>query len=1482
MEENIKIVSLDNNNSNIIIKNKETNTIEKSIYEKVLQNEMLKDVPLELQNDKLVQDDIRREVNEIIELKEKTDKILDAEKDYGNQTTKDVYKGNFHNAKWIIPVVLDQHYVYALNCINEDNDNNENEKENEVQTELLFGDVLKEQSDQMISLFKLYKSYGKNEISLESFYNKFNQLTKAYSSPPITFFNEKNIPKAKVINPENYEQVIRYITFDKDNYKLRVSKGRYTINIEDKNKTNEITLSSNESLYIVGFLFSPSGNINTEEAFNNEIKDISKININLDTSYYIRFENAKSENNFKIDDIKYKEIIKKLIPTQLEVVKHFYEKNPNNNSLEDVNKYMSKWNYSFENIDYDSFKLILENINNLEFKKSILEKDETECKNDLKFDKLIEFIYKYIKYQKCNKNKISYLNNSFDEGLYYYINEYAENIKKQEKYIEKNKNKENINDLFEDKFDIKELKDSFGKNYTFELDYDLSEETLNKNLKDASINVYNNYFQSILSLLKKDELSEINKETILSKKENKEEKKLYFKIPKIKSKEFEKIITNLNTIKTYQEKLDLIYLIIKNDGLLINNWVYSIKYGEPFICGHWYYKMLVDEASTNEDRQRYLYELLTIYGDKQESSKGEENCKFCGVFIDQSKKVNTTFIPDWGVPLKYDDAYELKKTFIEYEHTLKINPYDQLSENVKNCNSGEFKEEIKIRNITDNNSIMLLNLGCKFMNAILSIIDINIHQRYFIEILYVCLKEINEYISYEKFVEEQQTNLISTNKKTLDINTLYKIELYIKFTTLVMSHLLWFLRILIPQTVPGNNAKTKCSFFGFDSIPGFQYLLCVVSDAKMLKKPELNTFFTKNEIFSSFKFWEMKIRPNYRNAYFKKKDYYYLQNKNTENERLDINVNYYEKLKNIFETFKIEKDYDFKNILNEKDLNKKLEFYNNIYYKNSYFTKLILDYKNNILNENYKEISKEIVVSCCPDNPKKYKISLTGTKILYEYIKNNLRYLSYNEKYNDNSGIKNFYVNIDKSSIVNKNLTPINLLDIPNEWINFAFMRYCHSGPSKGEIHFFEENNKCIKCGFSKEQLENEKFSNENFVSLLNIIYEKHLEKIKKEDEIKYYTPSSTKDKNLDNLLNSISNNLEGKDKEARIKKIRNILNNLDNFNNIYKEDDSKTIKEKILFEQEKEIFIIRKLKNYINIFFRKNVSKVKNGYKVNHNIEDKKNVKLNQFILDDKLWLEKFLTETNKKIFQKIKFIHNSNFIDNLVAKMPLYNTDYTKIIKSSKYTNKNLINFLKSYLIDEMFNFISIISPNESILASFYENIFQKIENDKKIINMSDELVKKWEDTIREDNKIKNVKAYDAIEGKDINPVFKENILQSIQNPLEKDKFKSDQEINEEQEYYKSSEEDQYLEERAVQEGIKGDQEISDYIQNQKEERLLDEEQEKEIYNNEILQEGENVLDVGTDYGEPGQGIDNEGAVLNDVAAAELWDGIRDDSII
>ena len=230
MEENVKIINLDNDNIDkvITIQDKEANKIEKDIYIKTLQNELLKDIPVEFQNDKLVQDEIRREVNETFELKEDTENILNADREYGSKLAKDLYEGHFSKAKWIIPVVLDQHFIYALHCKQEeDNENisNKKDKKEQIESELIFGDKLLEQSEGMIALFNLYKSYGKNEISLEKFYSKFDEIVRPYAPPPITFFNEKNMPKAKKIVSQNYEEVIRYLTFDKSNYKLRVSKG---------------------------------------------------------------------------------------------------------------------------------------------------------------------------------------------------------------------------------------------------------------------------------------------------------------------------------------------------------------------------------------------------------------------------------------------------------------------------------------------------------------------------------------------------------------------------------------------------------------------------------------------------------------------------------------------------------------------------------------------------------------------------------------------------------------------------------------------------------------------------------------------------------------------------------------------------------------------------------------------------------------------------------------------------------------------------------------------------------------------------------------------------------------------------------------------------------------------------------------------------------------------------------------------------------
>ena len=57
-----------------------------------------------------------------------------------------------------------------------------------------------------------------------------------------------------------------------------------------------------------------------------------------------------------------------------------------------------------------------------------------------------------------------------------------------------------------------------------------------------------------------------------------------------------KILGEISKIQNDIDRREAIYLIIKMDGIVINDYIYSIKYKSPLICGHWYYEMLIDNA----------------------------------------------------------------------------------------------------------------------------------------------------------------------------------------------------------------------------------------------------------------------------------------------------------------------------------------------------------------------------------------------------------------------------------------------------------------------------------------------------------------------------------------------------------------------------------------------------------------------------------------------------------------------------------------------------------------------------------------------------------------------------------------------------------------------------------------------------------------------------------------------------------------------
>ena len=66
---------------------------------------------------------------------------------------------------------------------------------------------------------------------------------------------------------------------------------------------------------------------------------------------------------------------------------------------------------------------------------------------------------------------------------------------------------------------------------------------------------------------------------------------------------------------TYVQKY-LLYKIIENDGILIDNYIYSKKYGKKIICGHW--KFLMDEDYTDDDnlKEKIRLNLLDNYSDR--------------------------------------------------------------------------------------------------------------------------------------------------------------------------------------------------------------------------------------------------------------------------------------------------------------------------------------------------------------------------------------------------------------------------------------------------------------------------------------------------------------------------------------------------------------------------------------------------------------------------------------------------------------------------------------------------------------------------------------------------------------------------------------------------------------------------------------------------------------------------------------------------
>ena len=775
-------------------------------------------------------------------------------------------------------------------------------------------------------------------------------------------------------------------------------------------------------------------------------------------------------------------------------------------------------------------------------------------------------------------------------------------------------------------------------------------------------------------------------------------------------------------------------------------------------------------------------------------------------------------------------------------------------------------------------------------------------------------------------LSDEKAKLLETNQKILDnIQVSYGKYFIVKYGTLVFAHLLWYLRTSYIKYNPGN--KTSCSFFGFDNESGFDYFICIIVEMKILSidltigEKVINEIISKNNIITNFRFWINNLDQNYKNALILKKNYekdaylFNIRNGSIRLHKVNKPIDWVEKMGELKEIKNINKNINSL-LKGNKDVS-----YNSVY-NDIIFETIKRDYKiknsiyniiNNVIKiENLSFYLNKIETTCCEE---KIEQTWTSQDFSRNIDKNIDKNIEYDDMENIKDGKKNnfitYFSKFDKTIevlskennflqkkyeklnnlvtlssftlsnkiIINNNNLSYNSLDIPDNIINNIYNVYCHYGNTIGERHLFENKEfpeKCIKCDFL---FPNKSInSRENIVNLINIIETKNIknykepEKRKTLDLLSLIRESSLKriKEDIDKLATKISVLLKNENKNEKdnlATSIKNFLYNLDNFTDFILDNKAT---DKYIFETEirRDKFTIQKIREYINNYFRKNISRIQKGYKIKTNINiswmaKKYEEKWQNILFNNNNWLEYFLTENNKKIFKKFKFSFSIEKLNEIIDIPPKYNFDNNQkvLIQNSYINSKSILNVLKHYMIKEMLSFLDLAGSGEIILAEFYVKLFDEIEKDKKILNISNKEITKWEDTMQEHNKLMQVKYFNMKEDS-LNIPFKKFINDIYNDPIFDSKLITNEDIEKEEMESEKNEKEENIYNNAIESLGKdvSEQYIEDFVRDKIEEDDNNEEIMNEVYDNE-LQKGEDVIDFGYDYGDPQQGLEDEG---------------------
>ena len=1030
------------------------------------------------------------------------------------------------------------------------------------------------------------------------------------------------------------------------------------------------------------------------------------------------------------------------------------------------------------------------------------------------------------------------------------------------------------------------------------------------------------------------ELAQILKEKEAQNKEK--EATLFHSLVTVDPK-LQSILRDIAKLPNEADRRASIFNIIKLDGGLIDNYIYSRLYQAPLFCGHWYYEMLYEEANTNQGRQLWLSELLTRFGDQGSAEKDRNSCIVCGNYLNNVALANPLYLMEDGLPLKLQEFSESVSRKPIYLHSLPAASIPEsalILPSVRDCSSRAFLDELTTQGFKEDDLNRSKQI-CGILDSIIKKLDLSIALYQFVSLVTTCVKDAARSIPTFYVYAEQKKKEIQISERLSDnelkkleekpsfleqLAKTYSVHITTRIGTLATAHLLWHLRTCIPSVRPGPKKLTDCSFFTFEGDQGLEYMLCLLLEMKILRArftlrgTVVEQPVRRTDIAEHLRYWLRVLEKNYQPSIQLRKQY-------------DEDVQLFEIRKGSRRTDRSKEMEIAWDKLPVQPLPEEKDVFS--WWKKGNYSKYqtwLENYKLQSLHQSYllkdklNQVASTLVViptedertnnaeqTCCVHLAKE-DVSITAyLEQKDETIKSSVEEVKklsrLEEDVQKRYTTTRFVLQRQKKAIPRDFINTFNPKNLTHELIQDKFLYYCHDGPVPGERHEMENNlepekARCIKCSWFLRDLKKKEFTDQDYLALLHHIQERSINIYKPQSLPVFFLPLSSlsslkkeAQKNLENdlkrLVDVLAHALPSR-KEEVLTTYKPILKNMTNFDHFFPEpDQTLTNRQVILLRQKRDELAQEKMKVYINDILCKEVSRIQHGYKPIVReiawLSQKEAEMFQKIILNRQEWIEPFINSTNQKIFSAFSFHYSYKDLQTIKGVSNLYDEDGNWIIRKSSFTPKDASLILHHYFITQTLLFFDLAGANATTFAEFLLNVLNLIEKDRAPHQISKRQLQKWKDTRREKSILQRMRYFEAITEDDallFNAPYKKHTQDIWEDPEFKEKYGefTFEETEEEKEGVRADRESHLVfQAKQVFGEDASEKQINSYVVEKEEEEEMDQEVEDDIYPDQPDRvEGPEVMEVGYDYGDMPQNIDDENADFDDAVQANLVNNV------